>query len=152
MQSSSWYKPLETKPGTHSRASSYWLPSHEPSENAAIQILTLHSAYITFAASLSASALRWSFLPSLPRLHAGVLVVTSPRPAPWALHPPVAPTLLWSISPSLSLTGSAFPCHPHNTQHIYGTQEPKLLTATRVSISAACAWPNTLLNTVLLQC
>lgn len=109
------------RPGTHSGVSNYWLPSHQPSENAATQMLTLHSAYITFAASLSASTLKLS-LTSPSRLCSGVFVVTSPSPASQSLHP-------WLLQPCSALSpppcpGSAFPCHPHNTQDIDGTREP----------------------------
>lgn len=88
--------------------------------------------------------------------------------APWLHLPGSMQVYLWShplvlppgpythklLQPCCAVfpcAGSTFPCHP-NTQHIDCTQEPKLLTATRVCISAASAWPNTLLNTVFLQC
>lgn len=83
MQSSFWYKSLETK-ARLSGVSNYWLPSHQPSENAATQILTLPSAYITFAASLSASTLRLSWT-SPSRLCTGVFVSYPPvlPPSPY---------------------------------------------------------------------
>lgn len=151
MQSSPWYKLWRQRPGTHSGAFSYWLPSHEPSESAAIQILTLHSALHHLCCSLFASALRWSSLASPPRLCTGYLQSHPPvlPPGPYT-HPLLQPCSALFPSPC---PGSAFPHHPHDTSTFLSfTQEPKLLIATRVCLSAACAWLNTPPNTVLLQC